>query len=78
VQKRLAWQDVARKPVQVVDEVTQDLGSQRVCARVQPAASFQGCRFLLNGGGTHEILKDFLGRLLIGKMDAREGIASNQ
>ena len=29
---------------------------------------FRDARFLLYGGGTHEVIKDFLGRMILGKL----------
>ncbi len=51
----------------VVDEVTRIWGANAFANEYNPARHFRDARFLLYGGGTHEILKDFMGRLLIGK-----------
>ena len=56
--------------LKVVDEVTRIWGANAFAREYNPQRHFRDARFLLYGGGTHEILKDFLGRLLIGKMDA--------
>jgi len=59
--------------LKVVDEVTRIWGANAFAQEYNPQRHFRDARFLLYGGGTHEILKDFLGRLLIGKMDAPRG-----
>ncbi len=51
----------------VVDEVTRIWGANGFAHEYNPQRHFRDARFLLYGGGTHEIIKDFLGRLLIGK-----------
>ena len=42
-------------------------GANAFANEYNPQRHFRDARFLLYGGGTHEILKDFMGRLLIGK-----------
>lgn len=51
----------------VVDEVTRIWGANAFAHEYNPQRHFRDARFLLYGGGTHEIIKDFLGRMLIGK-----------
>ncbi len=51
----------------VVDEVTRIWGANGFAREYDPQRHFRDARFLLYGGGTHEIIKDFLGRLIIGK-----------
>ncbi len=51
----------------VVDEVTRIYGANGFAREYNPQRHFRDARFLLYGGGTHEIIKDFLGRLIIGK-----------
>jgi alkylation response protein AidB-like acyl-CoA dehydrogenase len=51
----------------VADEVTRIWGANAFAHEYNPQRHFRDARFLLYGGGTHEIIKDFLGRLLIGK-----------
>ena len=53
----------------VVDEVTRIWGANGFAREYNPQRHFRDARFLLYGGGTHEILKDFLGRLIIGKTE---------
>jgi butyryl-CoA dehydrogenase len=53
--------------LKVVDEVTRIWGANGFAREYNPQRHFRDARFLLYGGGTHEILKDFLGRLIIGK-----------
>ncbi len=53
--------------LKVVDEVTRIWGANAFANEYNPQRHFRDARFLLYGGGTHEILKDFLGRMLIGK-----------
>ena len=55
--------------LKVVDEVTRIWGANGFAKEYNPQRHFRDARFLLYGGGTHEILKDFLGRLLIGKTE---------
>jgi len=55
--------------LKVVDEVTRIWGANGFAKEYNPQRHFRDARFLLYGGGTHEILKDFLGRLLIGKIE---------
>jgi alkylation response protein AidB-like acyl-CoA dehydrogenase len=59
--------------LKVVDEVTRIWGANAFAREYNPQRHFRDARFLLYGGGTHEILRDFLGRLLIGKMDTGRG-----
>jgi alkylation response protein AidB-like acyl-CoA dehydrogenase len=51
----------------VVDEVTRIYGANGFAREYSPQRHFRDARFLLYGGGTHEILKDFIGRQLVGK-----------
>lgn len=51
----------------VVDEVTRIWGANGFAHEYNPQRHFRDARFLLYGGGTHEIIKDFLGRMIIGK-----------
>jgi butyryl-CoA dehydrogenase len=53
--------------LKVVDEVTRIWGANAFAHEYNPQRHFRDARFLLYGGGTHEILKDFLGRMIIGK-----------
>jgi alkylation response protein AidB-like acyl-CoA dehydrogenase len=53
--------------LKVVDEVTRIWGANGFAREYNPQRYFRDARFLLYGGGTHEIIKDFLGRLIIGK-----------
>lgn len=52
----------------VVDEVTRIWGANAFAREYNPQRHFRDARFLLYGGGTHEIIRDFLGRTIIGKM----------
>ena len=51
----------------VVDEVTRIWGANGFAHEYNPQRHFRDARFLLYGGGTQEIMRDFLGRLIIGK-----------
>ena len=53
--------------LRVVDEVTRIWGANGFAREFDPQRHFRDARFLLYGGGTHEIIKDFLGRMIIGK-----------
>jgi alkylation response protein AidB-like acyl-CoA dehydrogenase len=53
--------------LKVVDEVTRIYGANGFALEYAPQRYFRDARFLLYGGGTHEILKDFIGRQVIGK-----------
>jgi alkylation response protein AidB-like acyl-CoA dehydrogenase len=53
--------------LRVVDEVTRIWGANGFAREFDPQRHFRDARFLLYGGGTHEIIKDFLGRQIIGK-----------
>lgn len=53
--------------LKVVDEVTRIWGANAFAREYNPQRHFRDARFLLYGGGTHEIIKDFLGRMIIGK-----------
>jgi alkylation response protein AidB-like acyl-CoA dehydrogenase len=53
--------------VKVVDEVTRIWGANGFAREYDPQRHFRDARFLLYGGGTHEIIRDFLGRMIIGK-----------
>jgi alkylation response protein AidB-like acyl-CoA dehydrogenase len=52
----------------VVDEATRIYGGNAFAEEYAPQRYFREARFFLYGGGTHEILRDFLGRTLIGKL----------
>lgn len=54
--------------VKVVDEVTRIYGANGFAQEYAPQRHFRDARFLLYGGGTHEILKDFIGRQFVGKL----------
>jgi len=54
--------------LKVVDEVTRIYGANGFAQEYSPQRHFRDARFLLYGGGTHEILKDFLGRQIVGKV----------
>ncbi len=54
--------------LKVVDEVTRIWGANAFAHEYNPQRHFRDARFLLYGGGTHEIIKDFLGRMIIGKV----------
>lgn len=49
----------------VVDEVTRIYGANGFASEYGPQRYFRDARFLLYGGGTHEIIKDFVGREII-------------
>lgn len=51
----------------VVDEVTRIYGANGFAHEYGPQRYFRDARFLLYGGGTHEILKDFLGKSIVGR-----------
>jgi len=51
----------------VVDEVTRIWGANGFAHEYNPQRHFRDARFLLYGGGTHEILREFIGRMVIGK-----------
>ncbi len=53
--------------LKVVDEVTRIYGANAFAHEYNPQRHFRDARFLLYGGGTHEIIKDFLGRMIVGK-----------
>jgi len=50
----------------VVDEVTRIYGANGFAHEYGPQRYFRDARFLLYGGGTHEILKNFLGKEILG------------
>jgi alkylation response protein AidB-like acyl-CoA dehydrogenase len=52
----------------VVDEATRIYGANGFAEEYAPQRHFRDARFLLYGGGTHEILMDFIGRRVIGKL----------
>lgn len=54
--------------LKVVDEVTRIFGANGFAREYAPQRYFRDARFLLYGGGTHEILKDFIGRQIVGKL----------
>ncbi len=53
--------------LKVVDELTRIYGGNAIAYEYAPQRYFRDARFLLFGGGTHEVLKDFIGRTIIGK-----------
>ena len=54
--------------LKVVDELTRIYGANAFAYEYLPQRFFRDARFLLYGGGTHEVLKDFIGRTIIGKL----------
>ncbi|MCX8022495.1 MAG: acyl-CoA dehydrogenase family protein [Syntrophorhabdaceae bacterium] len=54
--------------LKVVDELTRIYGANAFAHEYKPQRFFRDARFLLYGGGTHEVLKDFIGRTIIGKL----------
>ncbi len=52
----------------VVDEVTRIWGANGFAREYNPQRHFRDARFLLYGGGTHEIIRDLLGRMIVGKL----------
>lgn len=54
--------------VKVVDEVTRIYGANAFAHEYAPQRYFRDARFLLYGGGTQEVLKDFIGRTILGKL----------
>ncbi len=52
----------------VVDEVTRIFGANGFAYEYNPQRYLRDARFLLYGGGTQEILSDFIGRQIIGKL----------
>jgi len=51
--------------LKVVDEVTRIYGANGFASEYGPQRYFRDARFLLYGGGTHEIIKDFVGREIV-------------
>jgi alkylation response protein AidB-like acyl-CoA dehydrogenase len=51
--------------LKVVDEVTRIYGANGFAQEYGPQRYFRDARFLLYGGGTHEILRNFIGREII-------------
>jgi len=51
----------------VVDEAMRVFGGNAFALEYPVQRHFRDARFLLYGGGTHEILKDFIGREIIGR-----------
>lgn len=51
--------------LKVVDEVTRIFGANGFAQEYGPQRYFRDARFLLYGGGTHEILRNFIGRELV-------------
>ncbi len=49
----------------VVDEVTRIYGGNGFATEYGPQRYFRDARFLLYGGGTHEVIKNFIGRELV-------------
>ena len=58
----------------VVDEVTRIWGANGFAHEYNPQRHFRDARFLLYGGGTHEIIKDMLGRMILESCERRAGI----
>mgnify|MGYP001022905416 FL=1 len=54
--------------LKVVDELTRIYGANAFAYEYIPQRYFRDARFLLYGGGTHEVLKDFIGKTIIGKI----------
>jgi len=52
----------------VVDEVSRIFGASGFAYEYNPQRYLRDARFLLYGGGTQEILSDFIGRQIIGKL----------
>jgi alkylation response protein AidB-like acyl-CoA dehydrogenase len=48
--------------IMAVDEVTRIYGANGFAEEYGPQRYFRDARFLLYGGGTHEVLKNFLGK----------------
>ncbi len=51
--------------LKVVDEVTRIYGGNGFATEYGPQRYFRDARFLLYGGGTHEVLKNFIGREIV-------------
>ncbi|MCX5813409.1 MAG: acyl-CoA dehydrogenase family protein [Proteobacteria bacterium] len=54
--------------LKVVDELTRIYGANAFAYEYKSQRYFRDARFLLYGGGTHEVLKDFIGKVIIGKL----------
>jgi alkylation response protein AidB-like acyl-CoA dehydrogenase len=54
--------------LKVVDEVTRIYGANAFAYEYTPQRYFRDARFFLYGGGTQEVLKDFIGRTILGKL----------
>jgi alkylation response protein AidB-like acyl-CoA dehydrogenase len=54
--------------LKVVDEGTRIYGANGFAHEYPAQRFFRDARFLLYGGGTHEVLRDFIGREIIGKL----------
>jgi butyryl-CoA dehydrogenase len=54
--------------IKVVDELMRIYGANGFAYEYSPQRYFRDARFLLYGGGTHEVLKDFIGRTIIGRL----------
>jgi len=54
--------------LKVVDEVTRIYGANAFAYEYAPQRYFRDARFFLYGGGTQEVLKDFIGRTILGKL----------
>ncbi|MHB9150424.1 MAG: acyl-CoA dehydrogenase family protein [Thermoleophilia bacterium] len=48
-----------------VDQVTRIYGANGFASEFSPQRYFRDARFLLCGGGTHEIIRDFVGRQMV-------------
>jgi len=54
--------------LKVVDELTRIYGANAFAHEYAPQRYFRDARLFLYGGGTHEVLRDFIGRKLIGRL----------
>jgi alkylation response protein AidB-like acyl-CoA dehydrogenase len=54
--------------LKVVDELTRIYGGNAMAYEYAPQRYFRDSRLFLYGGGTHEVLRDFIGKTLIGKL----------
>jgi alkylation response protein AidB-like acyl-CoA dehydrogenase len=54
--------------LKVVDEVTRIYGANAFAYEYNPQRYFRDARLFLYGGGAHEVLKDFIGKTLIGRL----------
>ncbi|MDQ7780533.1 MAG: acyl-CoA dehydrogenase family protein [Planctomycetota bacterium] len=56
----------------VVDEVARIHGAMGFAMEASPQRFLRDARFLLYGGGTQEILADFIGRTIVGKLEGEK------